>query len=174
MVVVVVVVVVDVVVVGDGSVVVVGTGGGVVVVVGAEAGAGGPGGGGGGIGKLHMAAAHSVGVVAMTTYTPGRVVNDHTGRGGPPERHDRAGSEVPMPPRKPISCDLPPVGGGSIGLRATSGTPAKVAKVRNPLPGGGPFSVSLATGALPNSAVNRVELVPSMPSAQIPTPAMWK
>ena len=58
------------------------------------------------------------------------VVNDHTGIGGPLDRQASAGSVVPIPPRKPISCDVPPGGGAAIGVRATLGTPANVAKVR--------------------------------------------
>src|SRR5665213_724243 len=102
------------------------------------------------------------------------VVNDHTGIGGPPDRQAREGSVVPSPPRKPINCDDPPGGGDAIGLRATLGTPANVAKVRYPVPGGGPVKVSLATGALPSSAASRAGLLSSIPRAQIPTPAMWK
>ena len=52
--------------------------------------------------------------------------------------------------------------------------PAKVATDTNPVPGGGPVDASLAAGALPSRAASMAGSLPSIPRAQIPTPAMWK
>ena len=42
------------------------------------------------------------------------------------------------------------------------------------MPGGGPVVESLTTGAFPSRAAIMAGSLPSIPRAQMPTPAMWK
>jgi hypothetical protein len=131
-------------------------------------------GGGGGVGKLHSAAAQSVGVAAWASRTPGSDESERTSSGAPAWRQASAGSAVVNALSIPTSWMTPPAAGVAIGVRAMLFVPSKLANARNPVPGGGPVRVSLATGAFPRRAASMAGSLPSMPSAQIPTPAMWK
>ena len=134
--------------------------------------------------KVQKAVAQS-GCDASTTSTPGTVENVHTFNAGPLWRQDRAGSVVAKSLMVPRYTAWPSEAGGVAGVSVSlvpSQTPVEV-KPEPAGPGGavvddvlvlvGPDDRSLTAGALPRSAASMAGSFPSMPSAQIPRPAMW-
>jgi hypothetical protein len=89
-----------------------------VVVVVEDAGAG------GGVGKLHSAAAQSVGVVAWANSTPGSDESDSTSSGAPVWRQASAGSVVANALSVPTSWMTPPAEGVAIGVRTMLSVPS--------------------------------------------------
>ena len=134
-------------------------------------------------GNVHSAAAQSVGWDATATSTPGSVLNVQTARGGPVWRHARAGALVVKLVNVPRYCATPADGGPITGVSGAV-APFQTPELVNPDPGGvrddpaltlvGPVCRSFTAGARPSRAASMAGLLPSMPKAQIPKPAMWK
>jgi hypothetical protein len=90
-----------------------------------------------------------------------------------------AGSVVANPVSVPMNCWVPPGAGVPTGVSGTV-APLQTPVEEKPVPGGplgavafGPVWRSFAAGAFPSNAASMAGSLPSMPRAQMPTPAAW-